>query len=77
MRSTLVEESRASRRLPSPALAREIRRDAGVTQVRFAAELGVHWTTVARWESGARRPRGELRLTYARLLAELAQESAA
>lgn len=77
MTVSLLEESRLVRRLPTPALAREIRKASGITQARFAEELGVHWTTVARWEAGTRRPRGELRLTYARLLAELAKEGAA
>jgi transcriptional regulator with XRE-family HTH domain len=58
-------------RLPSPARARLIRKDAGVTQERLAAELGVIRETVARWEMGTRQPRGELRDRYAVLLREL------
>jgi DNA-binding transcriptional regulator YiaG len=69
--SELAEEVRAARRLPAPTMARAIRIAADVSQERIAAELGVHRVTVARWEAGARRPRGQLRLRYAGLLAEL------
>ena len=51
--------------------AREIRERARVSQGEIADELGVHWTTVARWETGQRAPRGELARRYARLLREL------
>jgi DNA-binding transcriptional regulator YiaG len=73
--SELAEDVRAARRLPAPTMARAIRLAADVTQVRIAAELGVHPVTVARWEAGAHRPRGRLRVAYASLLAEL-QEAA-
>ena len=72
--SALVEEIRAAKRLPSPAMARAIRLAADVSQERIAAELGVHRVTVARWEAGARRPRGQHRAAYAELLRQL-QES--
>jgi DNA-binding transcriptional regulator YiaG len=71
MVSQLVDEVRTARSLPSPALARAIRESAGVSQVRLAAELGVHRMTVARWETGARKPTGPVRAAYAALLAEL------
>lgn len=67
----VVEEAHWARQLPSPELARAIRRNAGVSRQRFADELAVHVVTVARWERGTRRPRGALRAAYARLLAEL------
>lgn len=38
----------------------------------MAAELGVHRVTLARWESGTRRPAGELLTAYTRLLMDLA-----
>lgn len=44
------------RRLPTPALARAIREAAGATQAELAEALGVDQSTVARWESGVRRP---------------------
>jgi transcriptional regulator with XRE-family HTH domain len=71
--TALLDEVRESLALPSPGVAREIREAAGVSQARLAAELGVHELTVHRWERGARTPRGELRRSYARLLADLDQ----
>jgi DNA-binding transcriptional regulator YiaG len=71
--SALVDEVRESLSLPSPAVAREIREAAGVSQARLASELGVHELTVQRWEAGTRTPHGDLRLAYARLLRELDQ----
>lgn len=69
--SGLVAEVRESLSLPGPSVARAIRQAAGVSQARVADELGVHWLTVQRWESGEHVPRGELRLRYRRLLNEL------
>jgi transcriptional regulator with XRE-family HTH domain len=68
---TLLAEVRQELALPAPGVAREIRQAAGVSQARLAAELGVAELTVARWEGGARTPRGDMRRRYARLLAEL------
>ena len=48
-----------------------IRAQAGLTQADIASELGVHVTTVARWESGTREPRGELAERYGALLRKL------
>lgn len=31
---------------------RAARKALGLTQTEFAARLGVHWTTVSRWENG-------------------------
>ena len=73
-KGTLRDEVRMSRRMPAPALARAIRQAAGVSQARLAEELRVHRVTVARWEAGRRRPRGELALRYAALLDELREE---
>ncbi|GGM67082.1 hypothetical protein GCM10012275_42010 [Longimycelium tulufanense] len=70
----LVEEVRTGRQLPPPDVARSIRLAAGVSQSRLARELGVHRLTVARWESGTRRPCGEQRASYVRLLARLHRE---
>ena len=67
----VLEQIRETKRLPPPAVARGIRRAAGVTQRAMASTLGVNRVTVARWESGTRRPRGELRAAYASLLREL------
>jgi transcriptional regulator with XRE-family HTH domain len=69
--SVLIEEVRAARKLPPPSMARAIRLAADVSQERIAAELGVHRVTIARWEMGTRRPRGQLRIAYADLLQQL------
>jgi DNA-binding transcriptional regulator YiaG len=69
--AALIAEVLAAKALPGPSLAREIRRSAGVSRHRLAEELGVHEITVARWETGKRVPRGELRLRYGQLLAAL------
>jgi DNA-binding transcriptional regulator YiaG len=71
----LVREVRRARRLPPPPLARAIREAADVSQERMAGELGVHRVTVARWETGRRRPRGKLLSSYAALLEKLRQET--
>lgn len=36
----------------TPADLRAAREALGLTQTEFAARLGVHWTTVSRWENG-------------------------
>lgn len=69
--SDLLEEVRLRRRMPSPAVRRAIREAAGVTQQRIADEIGVHRMTVARWESGARQPKGADASAYAALLEQL------
>ena len=74
---TLIDEINTKRRAPSPALAREIRRAAGISQARLAAELGVSTVTVCRWEGGSRRPRGPMLLAYVTLLEQIREASAA
>ena len=72
---TLIDEVR-ERQLPPVKVRQAIRRAAGVSQVRMAAELGVHRSTFIRWETGASDPRPESRGRYARLLAGLQQAAA-
>lgn len=72
-----ITQDAISMRLLDPAKAREIRERAGLTQVRVATELDVTPHTVQRWETGRSRPRGGMRLRYARLLASLDQIAAA
>ncbi len=67
----LIDEVRQARTLPDPQVARMIRVTADVSQERVAQELGVHRMTVARWETGQRRPRGAMRARYAELLQAL------
>ena len=71
----LVEEIRARRRLPSPALRRALRREAGIAQDAAASHIGVHRVTLARWESGA-TPRAKHLGPYLRFLDTLEQEAA-
>jgi DNA-binding transcriptional regulator YiaG len=66
---------RQARRLPPPHQAKAIRQAAGVSQQRLADELGVHRVSVARWELGQRRPRGQLLLAYTNLLDVLQREA--
>lgn len=72
---SLLSEVRAARNVLLPAdQARAIRRAAGVSQSRMAAELGVHTITLGRWERGEMRPRGAARARYVELLQALATE---
>jgi len=71
---TLIEQVKAWK-LPSPEMRRAIRRASAVTQVRMAAELGVHRVTFARWKAGELEPRGDNRAHYARLLEQLQRVS--
>ena len=45
---SLIAEVVASRRIPTPALARAIRETAGVSQARITEELGVTRMAVSR-----------------------------
>lgn len=73
---SLVDEVRQAKKLPAPDMARLIRINAGVSQGRMAQEINVHRMTIARWESGARRPRGTARARYAALLEQLLEAAA-
>lgn len=73
--SALLEQVRARTQLPSRAVGRAIRKRARVSQAEMAAELGVHVTTVQRWELGLRQPRGRFAARYAELLRLLEAES--
>jgi DNA-binding transcriptional regulator YiaG len=75
--SGLLEKVRASRRLPPPEVRRAIRRAARVSQQELANELGCHRGTIARFETGTRRPAGQLLLDYLRVLESLSSEVAA
>lgn len=39
-----------------PALVKRLRSGMGLTQEKFAQELGVSFSTVNQWENGHRRP---------------------
>lgn len=70
----LVDEVRHLRRMPTPALARAIRESAGLSQARVAEALGVDRVTVTRWETGRRRPRGQIAREYVALIEKLRVE---
>lgn len=62
------------RRNLSPDLRRLLRERADLRQADIARALGVSAAAVSRWESGARRPRGEAGEAYLELLDRLARE---
>jgi putative transcriptional regulator len=53
-----------STRTPSPAV-RDLRRRSRLTQLEFAARLGVPVETIRNWEQGKRLPRGPARALLA------------
>lgn len=67
----LLEQIRVRRALPGPAVRRELREAAGLTQRDVALVIGVDEATVSRWETGAREPRGQRREGYSALLKRL------
>lgn len=71
--SSLLDEVRTRPKLPAPGMAKAIRRAAGVTQARLAAELDVHPVTLSRWETGVRKPQGMDLTRWMAMLAELAE----
>jgi putative transcriptional regulator len=48
-----------------PPLVRDLRRRARLTQLEFAARLGVPVETIRNWEQGKRMPRGPARALLA------------
>lgn len=70
-----LEQVRAVRRLPPPAARRQLREQAGLSQLDVARALDVTREAVALWEAGARTPRPETAITYLALLDRLAGEA--
>ncbi|MEV6617853.1 helix-turn-helix domain-containing protein [Streptomyces sp. NPDC051051] len=60
--------------LPPPKERRRLRERGSLTQAQLAARLGVSRETVRAWETGRSTPSGLERESYAKLLAELADE---
>jgi DNA-binding transcriptional regulator YiaG len=75
--TTKAERLQALRALTTSGKAREIREDAHLSLSDIARSVGAHYSTVSRWESGQRLPRGEAALRYAALLDRLAKAVAA
>ena len=59
------------RGLAKSGAARAIREGAGLSLGEVASAVGVAKTTVYRWESGDRRPRGDRAIAYGQLLTDL------
>jgi transcriptional regulator with XRE-family HTH domain len=55
-----ISETIRRRQIPPAATARELRRASGLSQREVAEIVGVDRVSVARWELGLRRPRGEV-----------------
>ncbi len=69
-----LEAARLRRTLPSPEIARLLRRNAGLSRIEVAELLGVSRWSVMRWEEGLASPTPRVRAAYAALLERLAQE---
>ena len=70
----ILGASRTRRALEDPGLRRIIRQRALLTQQNVADAVDSTRASVSRWESGARRPRGEAGDRYLALLSRLAEE---
>lgn len=67
----LIATSRARRTIrDTPAVARDLRRQADLTLAEVGEALGVSHVAVLRWETGERVPRGDLARRYLELLRE-------
>ena len=56
--------------------ARAVRKHAGLSLAEVGSDIGVHASTVQKWELGQRSPRGENAIRYASLLGRLSAMSA-
>lgn len=72
----LIHDVRAVRLMPPCEEARAIRERAGVSTSRLAQTLGVHRSTISRWERGLTTPRSSARASYAAAIASLRSELA-
>lgn len=68
----LLRDAQRRRALPPADVRRELREHAGLTQADLASVLGVGRPSVTRYETGAREPRGRVRLAYLDVLERLA-----
>jgi len=77
MTSSLMERARMNASLPKPHEAAALRVAAGLSQEGLAGELEVTASTISRWESGVRAPRGRMRVRYAEALDDIRRGLAA
>lgn len=68
---SVLEKAKILAALPPIPEREAIRRTAGLSSADIAAELGVAYQTVRRWEQGRTAPRGDLAARYGRLLTAL------
>jgi transcriptional regulator with XRE-family HTH domain len=73
--TTLLTRARDRKALRAdPEFGRRVREDAGLTIAAVAELMRVDTSTVSRWETGERVPRGTLASRYRALLARLHRE---
>jgi DNA-binding transcriptional regulator YiaG len=75
--TTTAERLQVLRERTATGEAREIREAARLSQSDIARSVGVHFSTLSRWESGNRLPRGQAALRYAALLDRLSKAAVA
>lgn len=75
MNATIEQKLAQTKRRPSPAVARALRLEAGLTQAIVAEAIGVSRITMTRFELGHQALRPETAERLAQLLAELAAET--
>ena len=73
---TVIAKIKSKQAFPPPAVRRNLRERAGLTQHDVAGVLGIDRASVARYESGIREPRGEILRRYAEVLDRLTLELA-
>ena len=73
---SLLARNRTRRRLPSPEARKLLRERHGLSQDEVASLVGTNRSTVSRWETGIRDPRGLTLTLYLELLDRLAREPA-
>jgi DNA-binding transcriptional regulator YiaG len=71
----VLARSRLRRRLPPPAMRRQLREQAGISQAEIAAVVGVTRECVSNWESGNRAPRPQHLERYVAFLERIAREA--
>ncbi len=69
-----LRHAQHKKQLPAPATRRFLREKSGITQLSVARALGVTQTTISRYETGSRQPRGEALERYLSVLDRLARE---